>query len=279
MDSEGIIFNIKRFSVHDGPGIRTSIFLKGCPLNCAWCHNPEGISRTNSIWYNRNICIACGECVKACPENALTLDTRRLNMIVVDRSLCKLNGDCVSVCPTGAISFTGSIVTVSEVLAEIRKDTVFYESSGGGVTLTGGEPLFQLGFCLGILKACKEENFDTAVESCLLCEEDVLRAAAEYTDHFLADLKIFDTNEHRRHTGSGNERILKNIVLLNELGKDITVRVPLIKGFTASDENRRSIEEFVKKINPGIPVEYLDFNPLTRSKYQKLDLPFDLSQA
>ncbi|HVN57742.1 MAG TPA: glycyl-radical enzyme activating protein [Bacteroidales bacterium] len=276
METEGIIFNIKRFSVHDGPGIRTGIFLKGCPLNCKWCHNPEGISGGISIWYNRNSCILCGECVASCPENALTLTEGPDPSIDINRSVCTVKGDCVRNCPTGSIDFTGMKVTMAEVMAEIRKDLVFYESSGGGVTLTGGEPFFQPDFCTGLLRWCRKEGLDTAVETCLYCEREILKEAAEYTCHFLVDLKIFDPGKHKEFTGKRNEVILDNLKFLSEMNCDITVRIPLIRGITDSPGNRRDIEEYVKSVSTGIPVEYLNFNPLTKNKYRKLGLDYKL---
>ena len=274
MATEGIIFNIKRFSVHDGPGIRTTIFLKGCPLSCTWCHNPEGISRDISIWYNRNTCITCGECVRVCPNKSLSLDKERFNFITIDRLLCRVTGDCVTICPTGSIDFTGRRITTGEIIEEIRKDSVFYETSGGGVTLSGGEPLFQPDFCLDILRECRRENFDTTVETCLFCDREVIESIAPYVDHFLVDLKIFDPVSHLEYTGKKNDIIFENFIFLAGMGKEVTVRIPLIEALTDSESNLENIRNFVNKINPGIPVEYLDFNPLTRSKYQKLDIPF-----
>jgi pyruvate formate lyase activating enzyme len=274
MAIEGIIFNIKRFSVHDGPGIRTSIFLKGCPLRCIWCHNPEGITPDITIWYNRNICIACGECTRVCPNYALTLNSSEKKYIEIDRSLCNLAGECVKICPTGAIEFTGQKVSVEEVMVEIRKDALFYQESAGGVTLTGGEPLYQPEFCLEILKSCRKENFSTAIETCLSCDKEIVETVADYVDIFLVDMKIFDTTTHEDFTGKRNELIKDNIELLSHLNKSIVIRVPLIKGITDSQDNKSRIEEFISEINPAIPIEYLDFNPLTKSKYQKLAIPF-----
>ncbi len=278
-ETDGIIFNIKRFSVHDGPGIRTSIFLKGCPLSCIWCHNPEGISPDITIWYNRNFCIACGKCTEACHRSALTLNTKAERYIEIDRALCDVSGDCVAVCPTGAIDFTGRRSSVDEIMAEIRKDELFFESSGGGVTLTGGEPLFQPEFCIELLKSCRRENFSTTLETCLFCEEELVGKVADLVDLFLVDMKIFDGTRHLELTGKRNELIKANLILLSVLGKNIIVRVPLIKGITDSDDNRKYIEDFVRKINPGIPIEYLDYNPLTKSKYQKLSVPFLLDHG
>ncbi len=276
--TEGTIFNIKRFSVHDGPGIRTSIFLKGCPLRCVWCHNPEGIDREIGIWHNSNTCIGCGECVNACPEKALTLTGTEVHVVSVDRTRCKLSGECVKVCPTGAIDFTGRKISVEELMEEVKKDKLFYEESHGGVTLTGGEPLYQPEFCRELLTACKEQGYHTAIESCLYSERDIVAGLMCLTDLFIADLKIFDPLLHERYTGKGNESIKDNLRFLAANGKELIVRVPLIEGITDSDYNKESIGQFVKELGKNIQVEYLSFNPLTKSKYQRLGQIFEISQ-
>ena len=272
-ETTGTVFNIKRFSVHDGPGIRTSIFLKGCPLNCIWCHNPEGIDSAVTIWYNRNICISCGECITACRQNALGFNSAENRFISIDRSLCTLNGDCVRACPSGAIEFTGRIYSVSAIMEEVRRDITFYIRSGGGVTITGGEPLFQPQFCLEILKACKAEKIDTAIETSLFCEREVLVNLLDRTDLFIVDMKIFDPGKHEQYTGKSNIAIKENLKYLADTGKEIIVRVPLIRGITDSAENLESIRDFVVGLNGAIPVEYLNYNPLAKNKYQKLGLP------
>jgi pyruvate formate lyase activating enzyme len=268
---KGFIFNIKRFAVHDGPGIRTAVFLKGCPLNCIWCHNPEGISQDITIWYNNNICIGCGSCVAVCPEKAIELLN---NKIKIDRNLCSLSGNCVSACPTGAIEFTGRYLSANEVMKEILKDSGYFSISGGGVTLTGGEPLFQPDFTLAILKECKDKNIDTAIETCLHCERDILDKVLPYTDHFLADLKIFDSQMHEQFTGKKNLLIKENLEYLIRSGKDITVRLPLIPGITDIPSNIDAVKGLVRSIDPEVPVEVLNFNHLTGSKYRKLGLPW-----
>jgi pyruvate formate lyase activating enzyme len=272
----GIIFNIKRFSVHDGPGIRTSIFLKGCPLNCIWCHNPEGISRDITIWYNMNICITCGLCVGECPNSALTMNKSLKKYVEINRSRCTLAGKCVKICPTGAIQFTGTIASIGEIMDEIRKDLVFFKTSGGGVTITGGEPLFQPEFCYGILKACKTEGISTAIETSLFCDRDVLEAMMNVVDMFIVDMKIFDTAKHEQYTGKPNHIIKENIRFLVESGKDIKVRMPLIPGITDSPANIEEIVGFVNSLNPEWPIEYLNYNLLTKSKYQRLAIPYSL---
>lgn len=274
--TEGLIFNIKRFSVHDGPGIRTSIFLKGCPLECIWCHNPEGISQDISIWHNTNLCIGCGRCVDACPEHALAAGSGNGNHILADNDKCSLRGRCVDVCPTGAISFTGKRSNVEELMTEIRKDNVFYQVSGGGVTITGGEPAWQPGFCCEILKACKEEGINTAIETCLFCDREVLELLADHVDLFITDLKIYDSIKHEKFTSKPNSIILENFAYLAGRGKNMLVRLPLIPGITDSKDNIRDIEEFVRMTRSDIPIEYINFNPLTKSKYQKLSIPFSL---
>jgi len=276
MDNQtGTIFNIKRFSVHDGPGIRTSIFLKGCPLQCVWCHNPEGISPEISIWYNKSICIACGKCVDVCPTKALTL-TKTDRPIEINYKKCNVTGNCVKICPTGALQFTGYSSTVTDIMSEIRKDSLFYKTSGGGITLTGGEPTNQPRFCLELLKACKKEAIHTAIETCLYSERAVLESLIKYVDLFIVDMKIFDPFDHVKYTGKLNEMIKDNLGYLVRCKKNILVRVPLIKNITDNKKNIEEIEKFVSGLDPEIPIEYLNFNPLTKSKYQKLSVPFSL---
>lgn len=275
-DINGTIFNIKRFSVHDGPGIRTSIFLKGCPLHCIWCHNPEGINHGITIWYNRNTCIACGQCVKVCPKQALSLNISENKLIEIDYNKCDVTGNCVKICPTGSLQFTGSISTVSEIMSEIMKDSLYYLTSGGGVTITGGEPTLQPDFCLEILKKCKASEINTAIETCLYCEKTILASMIDFVDLFIVDIKIFNPEKHKKYTGKYNELIKDNLGYLVSCNKDILVRIPLIANITDTMENRNEIEEFVHGFDRNIPIEYLNYNPLTKSKYQKLSLPFSL---
>lgn len=270
---EGNIFKIKRFSIHDGPGIRTSVFLKGCPMKCVWCHSPEGISPAKSLWYNKNLCIACGKCTEACPTNALQL-TDAISKISIDRNICNLSGECITVCPTHALQFTGYKVTVDEVVEEIEKDLVYFQNSGGGVTLTGGEALFQPEFSTAILQACKERNIHTAIETCLFCKREVIDQVLPYVDLFYCDLKIFDSEEHKRYTGRNNEIIKDNFRYLASSGKKMIVRLPLIENITDTSENRKTITDFVKEVDENIPVELISYNPLTENNYNRLGIPF-----
>ena len=273
-EKEGFVLKIKRFSLHDGPGIRTSVFLKGCPLNCIWCHSPEGISQDISIWYNRNLCIFCGHCVKTCPEGALALISDNESYIQIDRELCKLSGECVTICPSNALQFTGYKSSVSGIVDEIEKDVTYYLASGGGVTLSGGEPLYQPGFAKEILEECRKRMIHTTVETSLFCEKDTLDLISPFVDLFIVDLKIFDSNSHKYYTGKVNETIKENFHYIALQGKDILVRIPLIDNITNTKENIKAITDFVSEIRKDIQIEKISYNPLTENNYKKLGIPF-----
>lgn len=278
-DIIGTIFKIKRFSVHDGPGIRTSVFLKGCPLNCIWCHSPEGISSDNAIWHDNNLCIACAQCVQACPNSALQLIKNSDSIINIDRTVCTLSGDCIKICPTEAIQLTGLEISVSEIMSELEKDTLYYKNSGGGVTLTGGEPLSQPAFAEEILKACKRNDIHTAIETSLFCEKETVDRISEYVDYFIIDMKIFEKDKHLKYTGKSNEIIKENFRHIAKSGKDILVRIPMIEGITDTEDNLNAIGEFVHGINKQIPIEHISYNPLAENNYKKLGMPFMLKNS
>jgi pyruvate formate lyase activating enzyme len=273
-ETEGTIFKIKRFSVHDGPGIRTSVFLKGCPLNCIWCHSPEGISQDISIWYDKSLCIACGECVKACRVHALELIASMESFMNIDRNKCNISGECVKVCPTGAIQFSGYKTNVSQIIDEIEKDILYYNTSGGGVTLTGGEPLFQPDFSEAILKECVKRNIHTAIETSLFCDFEIIKQISAFVNLFFIDMKIDDQTQHLKYTGKSNEIIKENFRYLAVSGKDIIVRIPLIPGITDTDENKNQIRNFVYEIKESIPIEFISYNPLAGNNYKRLGIPF-----
>jgi pyruvate formate lyase activating enzyme len=277
-ETTGTIFKIKRFSVHDGPGIRTSIFLKGCPLNCIWCHSPEGIDSNISIWYNRSLCIHCSECVKSCPNNALKLIADPDPFINIERNQCRLAGECVKVCPTGAIQFTGSKVSVSEIMDEVEKDILYYQISGGGITLTGGEPLYQSGFSIKILEACKNKNIHTAIETCLFCDSAIIEKIIDHVDLFIVDMKIYDRDQHIMYTGKSNEIIKENLRYIAESGKSILVRIPLIPNITDTENNKNAIIKFVASIDSRILIENIRHNALAGNNYKRLDIPFLLTK-
>jgi len=273
-EKKGLIFKIKRFSVHDGPGIRTSVFLKGCPLNCLWCHSPEGIRNDISIWHDQNLCLACGKCAKACPEKALELIKDTGPYMKINRELCNVSGKCVKICPTNAMQFTGSAATVTEIINEIEKDLLFYESSVGGVTLTGGEPLNQPDFSVEILAECRKRKIHTAIETTLFCEKETIDIVSAKTDLFIVDMKLSDPEKHKQYTGKSNEIIKENFRHIAALGKEILVRIPLIDNITNTEENLNAITEFVNNTRMDIPIEKLSFNPLAGNNYKKLGIPF-----
>lgn len=278
MDEKGItgsVFRIKRFSIHDGPGIRTAVFLKGCPLSCIWCHSPEGIESRITIWHNPSDCIGCSCCVESCPEQALKLEiSSTRNSISIDRNKCSLNGRCVEVCPSGAMQFTGYNISSHEIISEILKDKVFYQSSGGGITISGGEPLFQPEFTREILSQCKSKGINTALETCLYTDRSIIDSVIDFTDLFITDLKIFDSAAHTKYTGKSNEKILENFRYIAGREKRMIARIPMIRGITDNKENVNAIKEFVNKIDNKIEIEMISYNPLAGNSYERLGIPF-----
>lgn len=270
---DGIIFDIKRFAVHDGAGIRSTLFLKGCPLRCPWCQNPEGISPEPQLWYAPGECIGCGTCVKKCKNDALSLSDGRIH---INRDKCTLNTDCVFVCPAAALKVLGEKISPEEAAKRLLRDKLFF-STHGGVTLSGGEVLMQHEFAIQVLSICKKEGADTAIETCLLAPSEVIDEMIPVTDHFIVDIKILDNSRHRDIVGADNTLILENFKYLVERGVDVLVRTPLIPGFTDSDDNIMDIATFIRDVDSDIKYELLNFNPLCKSKYaaMEMDYPVD----
>lgn len=269
---KGVIFDWKRFAVHDGGGLRTTLFLKGCPLHCPWCQNPEGMDPRPLLFHNPVPCLRCGTCLTACPEGALSL----LDRIRVNRDRCTLCGRCVSACPAAAMEVTGREIPAEEAAELLLRDRVFFED-GGGVTLSGGEVLAQWQFAREILHRCHDAGIDTAIETCLLTPAPVIEAMIPVVDHFLVDIKYFDGATHKAVLGADNAPILRNYRRLVEAGADVLVRTPLIPGFTATDGNVRAIARFVHGVDPEAKYELLNFNPLCRSKYSALEKDYPVS--
>jgi pyruvate formate lyase activating enzyme len=264
----GLIFDIKHYAINDGPGIRVTVFLKGCPLRCKWCHNPESISPRVQKLYTAKKCIFCSECVTACPENAIQINN---GVLTTDSELCTLCGLCAEACPTNAIEMAGEEKAVEEIMEIVEKDRIFFEQSGGGVTFSGGEPLMQAGFLLALLKASRERGIHTTVDTSGFCATETLLKVAEFTDHFLYDIKVIDDSKHREYTGVGNELILKNLIALSSTGAGVSIRIPLIKGINDDKSEIEAMAAFINSLEgEQKEVNLLPFHYTARNKYEKL---------
>jgi pyruvate formate lyase activating enzyme len=269
----GLIFNVQKYSIHDGPGIRTTVFFKGCPLTCPWCHNPESRGRQPFVYYDRERCLGCEACVRACPEGALS---RNGTGIVTDTDRCETHAFCAEACPAEARRLVGRRVTVDGLLAEIQRDRTFYERSGGGVTFSGGEPLLQWKFLVDVLAACGKHGLHRAVDTSGYGEPDVLDRVAAETDLFLYDIKLMDPAQHRRLTGVPLEPILDNLARLLRAGAKVLIRVPLIPGVT-SDESIARTAALLASLPEVDGVQLLPYHKSARDKHRKFGMPWLLA--
>jgi len=269
--TEGTVFAVKRYAIHDGPNIRTTVFLKGCPLSCVWCHNPEGLSPAIEVVTMPERCVGCGECVRSCPERALIVTGQGVSR---DTEACTNCGQCVDICPALAHERTGSGETVESVMETVRKDMPFYDQTGGGVTFSGGEPLMQPVFLKKLLTACGRLGLHRAVDTSGFAGQDVLMDVAEETDLFLFDLKHMDDAVHRKYTGVSNEDILANIAALAAAGVDMVVRLPLMPGINDTDANLQATGAFVAGLAGVRRMDVLPYHAAARSKYAKLGLEY-----
>ncbi len=270
---EGTIFDIQDYSIHDGPGIRTIVFLKGCPLNCLWCSNPESQSPRAELGILQKRCVGCGRCIEVCPEQAISVTLEEI--IRLDRRACIGCGRCVAACENGARKLFGTTMSVSRVIGEVTHSAPFYTRSGGGVTFSGGEPLLQFQFLQALLASCRKQYLHTAIETCgYITDHKKLSQIAAVNDLFLYDIKCIDEECHRRFSGVSNRVILKNVVFLSELGKDLIIRVPVIPDFNDNIEVIRAIATFVIKLDSLREVNLLPFHSFGKSKYEMLDRDF-----
>ena len=263
---KAIISDIKHFAVHDGDGIRTTVFFKGCPLKCVWCHNPEGIGFKPQVAYHENKCIGCMECAAVCPAGAHGGG----DLHAFDREKCMGCGACEEACLGGALKFYGKAVTVEQLLPDLLEDKAFYDNSGGGVTLSGGECLMQADFCAELLRALKERGIHTAVDTCGFVSRETLDKVIPYADIFLYDLKAYDEDCHIRCTGQSNRVILENLRYLDGRGKKCEIRIPFVPGF--NDDQMEKLAAFVKSLGNITKVKVLAYHNYAGSKYGALDM-------
>ena len=263
---KGIIFSIEEFAIYDGPGIRANVFFKGCPLRCLWCHNPEGLEAPSELAYYKEKCIGCGECVKACPHGAHYINEHGEH--VFDREKCVACGKCTQSCFASALELFGDEVTVDELLPKLLEDRDFYESSGGGVTLSGGECLVWSNFASELLSALKKEGISTAVDTCGHISREAIDRVIDYTDVFLYDIKGMNVDAHINNTGVSNEKLLENLKYIDSRGKKIEIRIPFVPDH--NDADIEAIGSFLSKLKNVSGVRVLPYHNFSGSKYEAL---------
>lgn len=271
-ETRGAIFNIQHYSIHDGPGIRTTVFLKGCPLRCFWCQNPESQVIQPVIFFNAEKCAGCGRCVETCPRGAVRVVEGKST---TNRDLCRGEGKCAEVCPSEARTLMGRYVTAAEVFKDVSEDLIFYQNSGGGVTLSGGDPITQPDFSASILKLCKDAGMHTAVDTCGFARWETLKEILENADLVLYDFKHMDPEVHKRYTGVSNEVILENAKrIYQELNLPILARIPIIPGHNDSEENLTRTARFVSTdLGNGVKVHLLPYHKWGQTKYERMEQP------
>jgi len=268
---KGRIFDIKFFAIHDGPGIRTTIFLKGCPLKCIWCHNPEGISPKEEIAYITKKCVGCGVCFKICPNGVYGVSEAGTR--IFQRDKCKMCLSCIDSCYPQALMLYGKEVTVAEVMEKVLQDSDFYKTSNGGITLSGGEPLTQAEFSAELLKGCIDKGIHTAVDTCGYVRWESFEAVLPYTKMFLYDFKHIDDEAHIKYTGVSNQLIIENLVKLGIRGVPIEIRIPVIPGINDNAEYAKRTGELLGRIPAITAVRLLKYHNLAKSKYISLGKP------
>ncbi len=271
--STGIIFNIQRYSIHDGPGIRTTVFLKGCPLNCWWCQNPESQLSGQEMIFWGDRCIGCGACSTVCLSGAIQIKN---GIPVTEKEKCILCGKCIEKCPALAREMIGEKLTTEEVIKDIEKDLIFYEESGGGVTFSGGEPLKQSEFLEGLLNGCREKKIHTAVDTSGYISWEILDKIIPKVDLFLYDLKIMDSKKHKKYTGVSNEIILENLKKLSSIHSNIFIRFPVIPGVNDDYQNIKETGEFLSSLKIT-QVNLLPYHYIGMDKYKRIGRTYKLA--
>ncbi len=272
-EERGLVFLIQRYSVQDGPGLRTTVFMKGCPLKCQWCQNPESLRLYPELMSHDTKCILLGKCIEACPVGAITLDQQKRRKL--NRFKCNLCFQCVDACPTKALSRVGEYMTVEEVVAEIERDELFYQKSGGGMTISGGEPLLQWQFVYRLLEACKQRYLHTALDTCGYAHWPTLKNVLEHVDLVLYDIKHMDPKLHKEATGKSNRLILNNLRMIPPQ-KKVWLRMPLIPGFNDSEENLTKLSRLGREIGAE-KVSILPYHKLAEEKYKQLGKQYTMA--
>lgn len=274
-DTRGHIFDIKRYAIHDGAGIRTTVFFKGCPIRCRWCANPESQKNSIELAYISGECIQCGGCVNACPQNALKITDAGVK---IDRRSCDVCGKCVAICPAAALQLMGRTVSLKELYAEVASDRPFWERSGGGVTISGGEPLAQIDFAKDFLMLCRENYIHTAIETSLHVPTEALKAVLPHVNQVICDIKIMDDDKHKVYTGASNQLILKNIAEVLSSGAEVLVRMPLIPGVNDDQQNLEAVGTFLEKQRSNVQLELLPYHRMGEDKYKRLDRSYEMDE-
>lgn len=275
----GFVFNIQRFSIHDGPGIRTTVFMKGCPLHCWWCHNPEGRDPKPAVSMLPERCIECGACVGICP-NGIAVPLALNASGRTNGHRCTVCGSCAEVCPSGARTIVGRSYTVADIMKEIDKDRIFYDESAGGVTFSGGEPLSpkpNADFLLACLEACRDRGYHRVVDTSGFAPRETILAVARLTDLFLYDLKLLDERRHRQYVGVSSHPILENLKALSRMGSNVWIRIPLIPGINDDEENLDQTGFFIASLDRPYPVHVLPYHKVGGDKYRRLGEDYALS--
>ena len=276
-NDNGIVFNIQRFSIEDGPGIRTTVFMKGCPLRCKWCHNPEGLERKRQLMWFDVRCIGARDCLSVCPDDALVLTPSGMD---IDRDACNACGKCADACPAGALEVVGKEFTPRQAFDEVIRDEAFYRNSGGGVTVSGGEPTMQPGFVEEFMRICREGGLQVALDTSGYSSPEILERLSRHADMVLLDLKVMDPGRHRELTGVDIGPVLNSVRLIDGMEKPVWVRTPIIPGCTDTEENIAALGEFIAgNLKAAERWDLLAFNNTCGSKYARLGLEWELDGA